>query len=84
MGRKQNSSITQKDIEISFFGVWFSGLWGVVKVLDLMVGAGGKRNWKGKDTNLRIKKHNNKTIRLFTVPIFLNVTRNLIYKLFYN
>lgn len=64
--------------------MWFSGLWGMVKVLDLMVGAGGKSIRKGKDTNLRINKQNNKTIRLFTAPIFLIVTHNLIYKLFYN
>lgn len=43
-----------------------------------MVQAGGSIR-KGKDANLRVKKQNNKTLRLFTVPTFLNVTCNLIY-----
>lgn len=57
--------------------MWFSGLGSVPKVLDLMVGAGEKSIRKGKDTNLRVKKQSNKTLRLFTVPTFLNVTCNL-------
>lgn len=66
--------------------MWFSGraLGSTPKVLYLMVGAGGKNIRKGKDANLRVKKQNNKTIRLFTVPTFLNVTCNLIYTLYYN